>query len=773
MVQLIDFQAQSFRTFPITKNHLFLEHMVPALLIKDPFDQDLFAIPFNHVLRWEVSAFSQDAQAILECFDPTFRTLSLLFFNAAQGTGQGLSIRVRWGWVNRTTDPAASLQLTESVRNQFLSQSYKFYVVAVTENQEPNGNRITVNMLPHVFDPVLSNIKVTKTFVSSNFADASKRSNVGALESEIQRILGGDANNANSEEFQRYKRTLDAFRNLRSNVTNNETNPIDNNTTLRVSDGKLTFQKIFNELLDIAEENQNRLGIRRATNYQRPLIITPDNIDDEYDYQIFEGRNDSIWVCLRRLSNLMLSKDPPATTDTGIQTSRQRSPNQPRHRMVGGKMTMHNARLKNPAKQIIIKNARGRNISAEQAGADQESYLFFSFKEAPYDFMLKSEEPPIGTYVFYGGSKQFDINNTSDILSFSVQNMDTLSTFFMDKSLFTITSATNPTTNESLRLDKPAQVKAADIVSSVQNLVRENAPRTETSDQNSTVTEQGQIEPLEDTNPANDRSRPSTSSTALAASPLTGSNIQEFDIPYVVSQDGERMSQAAERFLDILRTAAGRQFNPELEITIVGDPRLEPTFANGQTDIRLIFRNRFGEDHPLYSGIYLIRDIKHIIEAGNYTTVLKVVKRPFTATDVDTESPEVIEAATGRRYGDTEPIPAGFLTVTLTGSSENRRLIISDAPGSPGIKAFAGNPNANRVSGILKRQIAGAAAGKTIIQDLYEQFRSAIVVDQVQGITQNRSEATQTLLNFSKQYNYVDGRSNRRFTITFKVKEVV
>lgn len=750
--------------FGISKTHSKLEFLQPVIHVKTGVDEDLFAIPFNNIISFEYTVMEGSGQAVLELFDPTFRTLDVLMFNSVQAAVRGIPLKIRWGYSFTPQFEQLQSQFSNSsLSDRYMSQFYSFYPLVVHKEDQGAGTRLTVNLIPSIFDPVLTSIQVSDVFVSRKLNGPVDSTVLDKVASEL--VGGGNAD----ESKKKYLAAINAYKKLINPAGKITPTTVPNTGGEVVALGdKLTASVIFNKLMDIAESRQTNLGQRRSERWQKPLVIMPKSLDDSYDYQVFEGRNDNIWQCLMRLARMMVSKTPTGSSDS-IFNSQQTPASKPRNRMVGGRFTLHNAPLRNPASQATIRNANSQNIRFDQVPVQQQVFMLYQFTEAPYDFMLKTDDAPLATYVYYGGGKSYDPDNLPEIIEFRVTNQDALNAFFTNTQLFTVAAITNPDTGVFVQpaLDSQSSVSQPMTGRTFEQL---RAAQAADVDNNSyKAWQKGQSSPSNSiTNPAQDKNGQQGAATNVASQVNTGSQAT-FDIPWVVSQDGENVSQAVDRFLDILRTKVGRLYYPEIEIEIVGDPLWEPTYVL-DTTIRVVYRNRFGDENPIYSGIYFVRDIKHTI-GTTYRTLLKCVKVQETAKV--NEDPSISDAAASKNFKPGETIDLVLLKVEISGGGVGTPWKVKSINNVPSISdagiATLSPENRKRINDtILPALASGKSVANTLADDLNSYLVNGFGDDGGKNLefifVQNR------LTDRAKSITYTEGTQKR--SSNFKVKIV-
>ena len=140
------------------------------------------------------------------------------------------------------------------------------------------------------------------------------------------------------------------------------------------------------------------------------------------------------------------------------------------------------------------------------------------------------------------------------------------------------------------------------------------------------------------------------------------SSLKKYEVPLTMTKTGDA-SELVKRFIDKLRTRAAAQYPFKANITIIGDPRLEPTIINTNTTIKIVYRNKFGDSHPLYSGVYYVKDIKHQIDAGNYKTLMELLKVP--TSHVGNQQLRNEEQERTRELHKGEPVKIALLTAYI------------------------------------------------------------------------------------------------------------
>lgn len=663
----------------LTKKHALLEQLVPSIQIRAA-GIDVLTIPFNHITQFEMAmGTTSKATASMQLFDPTFKNLDILFYNLTQLAYRGSPIRIRWGYAFVPENQnILSIENIDAEKNKYLSEEYNFIILQTQSDTQAAGNYLTIQMAPIIFDPVITAIPFNKKLISGALKNGNKGPNgktslyTSLTDTKTNPVKARVLETLGKESFEKFVKNLKAAQSGKLIGTS--------------VNGKLTFDRIFTELMKQATDNQTEIGRRREVSWQQPLPIFPDNLDLEYDVGVFDGQGDSIYICLQRLAKIMMSTKPVNDNNfaTVYNSSTVDKDGGARNRMIGGDFTFVNGKFKN-IKDNVLYDGRGVKISPDQVKPEQNTFIMWRFNEAKYVYTLKPTEP-LATYVFYGGenSAGFNKDNLPEILEFSV-NLENISKYFADPSLLNLKAITNPTTGVAVR---PATNLNRGQIDSLATTTREAAAAG--------GTDQGVK--TSGTNPTQD----SETKTSTGSVTPTGDKVN-YNVPLVGSIDGETVGRDAELFLDSIRTKAGQKFPVNMDITIIGDPDWEPTYINNS--LKLIFRNRLGEENPLYSGDYTVLDIRHAIDNSGYKTHLKCLKSPLTNDDIQRE------VRGGRVINKSEPLETARLEVILSlvdGTEANGVWKTSS------IQAASVENNRERVNNALRKTVKGSSV---IIED--------------------------------------------------------
>ena len=623
------------RLLEIDKRHTLIEQLTPAIQISI-LNQPLLTIPFDHVMHFEISYGTAGQQtATLQAFDPTFKVLDVTFFNAAQLTQKGIPTKIRWGYAFVPSTPEfVSDRDSKLMQEQFLSEEYNFYLLRVESEPQRHGNLLTAHFVPIVFNPVMTTIKVDKTFITGDVSKLSRQSFTGSVKNAQNQlsILKQSLEKQGEEgkkQFAAYEKALKQFQKITGqNLTQEQVRQRvqgEIGPQAEVIGEKLSFSRIYFELMKIADANQANSGLLRDQRWQSPLPIFPTSLDDEHDYILFEGRNDNIWECLLRLGAMMVSKTTrgsarPIDFNRGAQGQ-----SKPRWRMVGGKFTPYTARLKaSVSKDITLLKDAGKRLDPDQLNADQTTFTMWQFKEAPYDFMIRPADP-IASYKYHAGSKSFDKTNLNEVLEFGV-DVDKSSAWFVNPDLLSMSQIRNNQTGASTRAGALTNIDPNRTVASQRQAGTSGTQvKNKSGPGSNSIAGTRNQQTTERTDPRQASNTSSTTRTTQTTAPTSGRTSKSYDIPLTVSNVGNA-GEIINRFADLLRTKAAASYPFEANMTLVGDPRFDPTFVNTNTTIEFEYVNKNGEINPLYTGRYHIKNIKHVINPGSYRTELELYK---------------------------------------------------------------------------------------------------------------------------------------------------
>lgn len=718
------------RTSPlnIDKRHTYLEQLTPALQLR-MLNQTLF-IPFQHVMSFEMD-FGGDTQksAVLQVFDPSFIVLDSMFFNIAQlSLNKGVPLKMRWGYANvpLVSDFVNQIKI-DGMQDRFLSEEFSFQVFSVDIQPQENGNMISLQLSPEAFDPILTKTLVPNTFISAAFLEnrsSKSEEALNAIEKRVQELKGADRKT--NDELRNLQDNIELIKKFRAKSAEEIDNIVASPNVVVVGSGnkkKLTFNRIYTNLMNIAEKASG--SFQRENPWQKPLPMYPKGMDLGYDFIVFEGKNESVMQCLYRLGGMMVgvsteNSDRPvvysATDKTASKPGAPTTPDPannitPRYRMVGGKPEFYSARLSKNA-QFKILNESDEEIQKPSISPDQTNFVLWEFKEAPFDYTFPPE-PPIATYWYHGGNKDIsDIDNMHEILEFSAQS-DQISSYYSAANLFTMSGVRNKRTGLNLTKE---QLESASPNSNKRPSQEEDkiSSFNSRSDKKSSITD-----PNSDTGTSSNRSRVTADSNNQSRSstkyeiPISGGGLK-----------GEADAQLIE-FTDRLRTKIATQTAFNAEMTIIGDPRLEPTLVSQNTFIRINYNDKSGRLNPIYSGDYRVHSIKHSIGQDGYKTMLSLNRFPKSDASEE-EKTRRQRQITDREFKPGEPLDLAQVTVivkTKGGAGTKPGWVVSD------VIAFEGNVNKDRINKMLQGDSTNGTNIKTKLITFANNYLNSVFAD--------------------------------------------
>ena len=638
----------------LDKRHTLLSQLTPALELKILGNYAL-TIPFHYITKFEMNV--KEMQVHLELFDSSFYLIDTFAFVLAQMSKKGIPVKVKFGYAKTSSVPTYTNDRVQMADQAFyLSKEYDMVVLSVESRPEEKGTSITIMFVVNVVDPVLTAVPVKKIFVSGDTASYSANAQL------IQDSIIDKWNSGSEDDKKKATQATKVLEEMKkrqgfTSAALQESLRTQYGPDVEIVNGKLTFTEIYTRLMNEAFKYQNKLGFQRRGNWEIPLAVMPEEFDNNYDFVHFNCNSDNIYTNLQRLASMMTGKSTQGTSGeknfnatasnvTNPPAQNNTTQPKPRFRMIGGTFTFHNAKVDKKITGASLYDDKGQKTQFEATSASKKAFCVWAFNEAPYE--VRVEQEPVAFYRYHAGDpEKFDPNNLTEVISFSAE-FNNASQYFMSSTGFGLNSVQNTATGVTTDTSQNDAASAQDRLAS-QSVVNQNLSQQSSSQKNS--------------NPAED---PNGSVNSNVSASADQSAMKQFQVP--ASIDPTRDAQTLKDFSDAIRSQVRDYMKVfSANLTILGDPKFDALFMTFNRTIYFEFVNKVGDTNPIYSGHYIIKNIRHIIENGKYVTELELQAIPESNIKAQPENATV--NATNVQ---------GFSSATSTGEAiKNAQVTIS------------------------------------------------------------------------------------------------
>jgi ribosomal protein L20A (L18A) len=683
----------------ITKYHTLLSQLSPAIEIK-VLGSYAISIPFSYITNFEFSV--NDMQAHIELFDSSFYIIDTFAFVLARLSMKGVPVKVKWGYVYNSATPTITNERVQAANQAFyMSKEHNLVVRAIESKPDEKGSRVTINFIIDTFDPVLTSIPVNKTFVSGDLVSLDANAN------NLRNTLIEKWKKGNEEDKKRAATAEAAIAKLTSISQTNRGSEAALQQALQTkfgpeveiigNGGKLTFTEIYFRLMKIANEGQNNLGARSVP-WNIPLPVFPAEFDNSYDYAIFTCDGNNVETNILKLASMMMSK--PQTRNYNQTGQTLASDVSDRFTMIGGKRTYHSARIDKPITGSNLYSNYNQIIQIDRLPPGQTSFCVWQFDEAPYEISVQQE--PVAYFKYHAGEPgSFNKNNLTEVLEFTVE-LENMQSYFMNTTFFSLQGARNRVSgaNVDFRNVDPVNPETA-RQSSITQTVNNGQPIVNGTDS----------APTTQTNPSEDRNTINRQTTSVTA-PTDQSTQRRFDVFGTINPDRDRDN--LKEFDNAIKSAAAKDYMKafKAEMTIIGDPKWDAVSFAYNKSIYFEYINKQGTINPLYTGSYIILNVKQVINNSKFVTILSLQKvddvnpREANSENATVNATNAVEGFDNASAAG-QPITTAQISLVVSKNGNTGWRVQS-------VNAYAGSEykDSQRVEEILKT--GGDVAGKVI-----------------------------------------------------------